>query len=332
MQLLTTTEFLKQNSSTLQNLPFCFFEENLVNRNNVFIINYNNFYSIFKYNNNKGFKTVQFIFPPVNKKGERLMADLETEFCNELVIFFQKKKLCHRIVQPYNYCLFKSFPINSISIPFGTYKVGLSNTSSQQILANMQPRYRTAINQVSKLNYEIKFGINEVENFVSLHQQTMQRTNSFFENESSIKNALNQAPNASLLANIYINNQIQGGVFIQYSNYSAYYMHGASSKTTLAIGAIKFLHYQLMCKFAEMNIKYYDFVGARLSNTLNSKLQGIQDFKKRFGSNLETGYLWKVDINKSICMFYDTLLKVKCKLKRKVFPLDIIDQELRIKK
>jgi hypothetical protein len=332
MQLLTSNEFLKQNNGSLQNLPFCFLEENLVNKSNVFILNYNHFFSVVRLENIRGFKTVQFVFPPFNLSGERLPSNLEAEFCNEAICFFKKTKLCHRVVQPTNYCLFNSFPQSSTFISFGTYKVNLSNTSPKQILANMQPRYRTAINQVAKLNYEIKFGIDELKNFVKLHQQTMQRTESYFESETTIKNILSNAPNSSLLANIYINNEIQGGVFIQYSNYSAYYMHGASAKTTIAIGAIKFLHYQIMCRFAEMNIRCYDFVGARLSDTLSPKLQSIQDFKKRFGSKLETGYLWKIDLNKSICLLYDTLLKIKCKLKNKAFPIDIIDQELSIKK
>jgi lipid II:glycine glycyltransferase (peptidoglycan interpeptide bridge formation enzyme) len=75
-------------------------------------------------------------------------------------------------------------------------------------------------------------------------------------------------------------------------------------------------------------VKEYDFVGARLSDITNTKLEGIQNFKKRFGSELVKGYLWKLDIDKTKCKTYDSLLKIKCKLKGTKFPKDIIDQEL----
>ncbi len=328
MQLLTVVEFLKQYGNALQNLPFCFLEAYLVHQPSFRIINYQNYFSLFKLSTIKGFKTVQFIFPPVNIKGERLSVSLETQFCNEVILFFQKEKLCHRIVQPQNYCLFKSVPEGAIHIPFGTYRVNLMDKSNEALLANMQARYRTAINQVGKLNVALKFGESELKNFVQLHQETMRRTNSYFEDELSLKKIIHNSPHSSLVVTIYIDGELQGGAFIQYSSYSAYYMHGASAQTTKAAGAIKFLHYQLMCKFSAMHIKYYDFVGARLSNPLSEKLKDIQDFKKRFGSELELGYLWKKDIHKTVCRIYDTLLRIKCILKRKDFPLDIIDQEL----
>lgn len=328
MQLLTVIEFLKQYGHALQNLPFCFLEEYLVNQPSLHIINYHHYFSLFKLSTTKGFKTVQFIFPPVNAQGERLNATSETKFCKEVVLFFQKEKWCHRIVQPLNYCLFKSVPEAAIHIPFGTYRVNLKNKTNEVLLANMQARYRTAINQVRKLNVELKFGESELKNFVQLHQQTMQRTGSYFESELSLKKIIQSSPHSSLVVTIYIDGELQGGAFIQYSSYAAYYMHGASAQTTKAAGAIKFLHYQLMCQFSAMHINYYDFVGARISSGLSTKLKDIQDFKKRFGSELELGYLWKQDIHKVACQIYDTLLKVKCILKRKEFPLDIIDQEL----
>ncbi len=327
MKILNGEEFLKLKNVDLRSFPFCFQKDYLITNSDISILQLNDFFAPVKIQKNKFLKTIQFQFPPVKTNGERLSITDEKKFSELAIGFIAEKKLAHRIVQPKNYSLFATVPAKSISIPFGTYKIDLTNKTNEQLLEGMQARYRSGIRQIEKLNVEIRYGISELKVFQKLHEETMERTAAYSEDYSSLSKELTALPNNSLLATIYIDNKIQGGLYVVYSNYGAYYFHGASANTTEASGAIKYLHYKIMCLMREQGIQQYDFVGARLTDISGTKLEGIQNFKKRFGSELVKGFLWKIDLDKPKCKTYDNLLKIKCKLKGLKFPHDIIDQE-----
>lgn len=327
MRLLQTKEFLKLSTNTIHLFPFCFQPDYLKFNANIEILQYENIVAPIKIYKNKFLKTIQFQFPPIDLNGERLKTTDEKFFCDAAIRFITENKLAHRIVQPKNYALFNVLPAKTVSAPFGTYKINLVGKTDGQILEGMQARYRSAIRQTEKLNVEIKYGASELKAFQKLHAKTMERTGAYVEEYESLKAELVALPDSALLATVYIDGKIQGGVYLTYSNFSAYYFHGASADTTEASGAIKYLHYKIMCLMRDKGVKQYDFVGARLTDIAGTKLEGIQNFKKRFGSELVKGYLWKIDLDRTKCKTYDNLLKIKCKLKGTKFPVDIIDQE-----
>lgn len=327
MKIISGRDFLELKEINSQLLPFCFQPGYIKANKDISILYYDNSFAPVKIDKNKFLKTVQFQFPPLNLNGEFLKKNDEKDFCEIAVELITKKKLAHRIAQPKNYAFFNAVPDKAVFCHFGTYKIALENKTNNELLEGMQARYRSAIRQIEKLNVEIKFGSSELKVFQKLHEDTMKRTGAYAEGYNELQVELNALPKNSIIATIYIDNKIQGGVYLVYSKFSAYYFHGASADTTNASGAIKYLHYKLMCLMSVEQVKYYDFVGARLSNISGTKLEGIQNFKKRFGSELVKGYLWKIDIDKTLCKTYDNLLRVKCKLKGTEFPVDIIDQE-----
>jgi len=326
VELINRKEFFDLGCS-LEALPFCFQKDYLNANTKISFLKKKTIIAAVKIDQNKLLRTMQFQFSPLHLNGEYLQQKEEKMFLEEAIAFIYKNKIVDRIVQPKNYALFNELPDNVLSCAFGTYKISLSGKNSEQILEGMQARYRTAIRQIEKLNVEIRFGITELKAFQKLHNETMQRTDAYSEDYVSLKKEIESSPENTLLATVYIDNKIQGGLFIAYSDFCAYYFHGASADTTEASGAIKYLHYKIMCLMQKKGVRNYDFVGARLSDVSGTKLEGIQNFKKRFGTELIKGYLWKLDINKTKCKAFDSLLKVKCKLKGTKYPIDIIDQE-----
>ncbi|MBA2611563.1 MAG: peptidoglycan bridge formation glycyltransferase FemA/FemB family protein [Bacteroidetes bacterium] len=327
MKLLKAEEFLSMRANDIDALPFCFQKDYLKLNKDTLILQKNNIFAPIKLSKNKFLNITQFQFPPIKNDGGMLKESEEIVFCEEAVQFISESKLAHRIIQPKNYALFKTKPEKSVSCAFGTYKVDLENKNNEQLLENMRIKYRYAIRQTQKLNVELKFGILELKPFLELHTETMDRTNAHKENHDSLTKELTALPNNSMLATVYIDNKIQCGAYIVYSKFGAYYFHAASITTQEGSAANKYLHYKIMCLMREKGVKQYDFVGARLSDISGTKLEGIQNFKKRFGSELVKGYLWKIDLDKTKCKTYDNLLKIKCKLKGTKFPIDIIDQE-----
>ena len=126
----------------------------------------------------------------------------------------------------------------------------------------------------------------------------------------------------------YVRGKPQAGLFIPYTAYSGYYLHGAMAAKMDNPGAMDYLQWEAIRILKIKDVKQYDFVGARLSNVTGTKLEGIQNFKKKFGGELLQGHLWKMDIDAMQCKIFDGLLKVNRTLKGAVKHKDIIDEEL----
>jgi hypothetical protein len=327
MQLLSPDVFLKMTSPSFADLPYCFLP-NYLKKNDGFKVAFDkHFASVVHQKRNKGFKTIQFLSPPFRLNGERADTQQEKIFCETFLNLVRKENYAHRIVQPLNQCLFQVFPKNSTHVAFGSYRLLLAEKTEEQLLQNM-PRYRNPISQTEKLSPIIKTGVAELSNFYSLYKETMLRSGAFAISYKQLNKEVTALGDYCLIANVYINQELQGGLFIAFTNYCAYYLHGASSQTKEAQGAIKYLHFKMMSYLRDKGVSYYDFVGARLSENVSEKIQGIQDFKRRFGGELIKGVLWKADISPLRCKIQDTLLQLKCSLKGNAFPKDIIDQEL----
>ncbi len=278
----------------------------------------------------KFLRLLQFQFKPLGTGARELSAAEEQRFLEEAVSYISTHQLAHRIVQPANFALFSKVPPGSRFAPYGSYVINLKGLSDEAILAGMQARYRTAVRAAQKLNPEIRMGKEELKAFWELHKATMDRTRMYAESYKELKELSDTSDHSILIANCYINGELQGGVYIAWSGYGAYYLHGASGNSPLSDGAIKYLHYWCMCYLKQQGAERYDFVGARLSDVSGTKLEGIQNFKKRFGSELKVGYLWKKDISPFVCAAYDSLLLLKLTLKGSKPPKDIIDQERNI--
>lgn len=275
----------------------------------------------------KFLRLLQFHFKPLGAGAQELSEQEEQEFLEEAVAHISTQKLAHRIVQPVNFALFSGVPKNSTFAPYGSYVINLRELNDETLLAGMQARYRTAVRAAQKLNPEIRMGKEELKPFWELHKATMDRTRMYAEPYEELKDLSDTSDRTVLIANCYIKGELQGGVCIAWSGYGAYYLHGASGNSPLSDGAIKYLHYWCMCYLKQQGAERYDFVGARLSDVSGTKLEGIQNFKKRFGSELKAGYLWKKDISPFVCAAYDSLLLLKLTLKGAKPPKDIIDQE-----
>lgn len=331
MQLLNYTEHAAALDKINRDFPFSFQKSYaaFIERTgaSLFILKKDNIVAPVVLKKSKFLRLLQFHFKPLGADAHELSEQEEQHFLEEALCYISHHQLAHRIVQPANFALFSATPESSVSAPYGTYAIHLKALTGESLLAGMQARYRTAVRAAQKLNPEIRTGKDELMAFWKLHKATMDRTRMYAEPYSEIENLFETSDHSILIANCYIHNELQGGVCIAWSHYGAYYLHGASGNSPLSDGAIKYLHYWCMCHLKQQGAERYDFVGARLSDVSGTKLEGIQNFKKRFGSELKAGYLWKKDISPFVCAAYDSLLLLKLTLKGAKTPKDIIDQE-----
>jgi hypothetical protein len=262
------------------------------------------------------------------RAGVDLIPIFEKIFLNKLVAFITEQKLADRISAPENFAIFQETPNQTVSARFGTYKVKLHPMNFEYVFAHFQARYRSAINNAQKVGIIIKYGETCLNDFYYLHQITMRRSGMYIHPKEYFEAYLNAMPESVHLAVAYFNEEAVGAILDIYNDSAAFYLYGCSSENTHASGAIKYLHSDAMKFFCEKGVRQYDFVGARLSNVEGTRLEGIQSFKSRFGTQLMEGLIWKKDISLWKCKISDNLLYVRSKLTNRLLPKDIIDQEL----
>ena len=330
MKIANVNEIEKDN-----NFPFFYLKEyvsfikELENKNVFCFIDEFNNTIVCKTWKNKFLKLIQPIYPPLSSNIERLNKQQELEFLNKWVSFITNTKVADRVVQAENFAIFKTVPKRAISAPFGTYYLNLEKNTEEGLFRKIHVKHRNVIKNAEKNGVELRYGEDCIEDFYSLYEQTMKRSNMYCQDISYFKKKYNWLPQNIICGVVYFNGIPQGGLFIPYTKFCAFYLYGASNEKIEINGSINYLHWNTIRFLKKEGVKRYDFVGARLSNVSGTKLEGVQQFKKRFGSELEEGFLWKIDLNRNKCDIYDALLSVKTKLRGKEIPLDIIDQENR---
>lgn len=276
---------------------------------------------------NKLLTFLQPLYAPLHPNGKRLSVSSEKKFLNNFIASAKKNKSADRIGQSPAFAIFSAYPEGSTHAPFGTYFIDLENNDIDTLSKNLHGKHRNVIRNAEKNGVEIKYGKNCLTDFYTLYRDTMKRSSMYCEPFEFFEDLQKALPENSVCGVCYHNGTPQGGLFMPYSKFAAFYLYGASTEKMEVTGAMNYLHWNTMKLLKEKEVKRYDFVGARLSKDLSEKLKGIQQFKERFGATLEKGHLWKKDINAAKCKTYDGLLSLKLKLKGHKMPKDLISQE-----
>ncbi len=272
-----------------------------------------------------GFILWQFLFPPV-KDGQRLPEQGEAEFLDDLIRFVKEKKCVHRIIQPPNYALFQTAPGNSIRAPFGSYVIDLGSQEPSDIWKGMKSNYRQVIRKAQREGVEIRTGIDQLDAFYELYKATMQRSGVYLEPYDHFRKLIARLSAEHVYcSSAWIDNSCDGAIFTVYSRFGAYVLHAGSPDRVRHHGSVKLIHWEAIQYMKKKEVRFYDFVGARLSDISGTPYEGLQRFKKGFGSELKEGVLWKYDVDPVRCRLADTYLRLQ--YRGKSLPEDIIDQE-----
>jgi len=250
---------------------------------------------------------------PVTEEQEKIFINTCVRMLAEIGVDF--------FSQPPTHVVFKVCPDNAIAAPFGSYIVNL-DLSEVELWSAVHAKHRNVILNAKKKGVEIRLGANQ--DILAVYEmlvQTMGRSKMPFVERDVFMNMIKSlGDNVEVVVAYHDDKPMGCGVF-PFSKYSAYYQYGGNIDTPV-LGAMNLLHWESMKYFKNKGVKYYDFVGARISPTPGSKLEGIQRFKSRFGASMRIGHLWKIGFNYKYTL-YSWLFKLKTKGKG-----DIIDQEV----
>lgn len=268
-----------------------------------------------------------FMHAPINIRA-RLSVEDEKAFLEETCHFAASQLKCIRIEPSSTISVYQAYPENSAAIELGLFTVDLS-PPEENIFAAFNSNYRNEIRNAEKSGIEIRTGKQEIPNFYNCYAETHQRQGIAHENFTFFQNFYNTIGEEGVLcATAYYNNTLEAGVFIAFSQFGAYYLYAGSSAKTLLKGSTKKILWECMKAMKARGINRFVLGGARYKNVEGTKYEGIQNFKRRFGAMVTDGYLWKRDLNNLQCKLYDFLFWVRCRLRGKAVPKDIIDSQL----
>jgi hypothetical protein len=255
----------------------------------------------------------------------KMPLEIQQNFLNHSIILLKEYK-CDFIGQPYNSVLFECIPTSAKvkSCQFGSYQIDLA-ISEDLLFKNMHHKWRQAVTRAQRDNMKICEGIAYLKQISELIQETMGRSSLFsysYSDFASFKQSMGE--NLKCYA-VFAQDKIQACVIIAYGPERSYTWFGGTILNEQK-GATKYLYWKTISEMKSLGVKFYDFMGARLNPPPESKLEGIQNFKKNFGCEMVTGYLWKCEINLVKARLYSLLTRIKSmKYKRNE---DIIDQEI----
>ncbi len=266
------------------------------------------------------FKYAILVFQPIVITSEE-NNESQRNFLDSVVEFLKKKHRIHWINPTSAYTTFCEHPSNSKYIPFGNCVIDLFE-DEELLFKKMDGKHRNVIKKAEKDGVVVKYGYNEelLRDYLVLDKQTWDRSNSKGHSYEYYEEIIKKLPSNTIIFMAYYEDEPQASALFYYDNDVCYYMYGATANKPHT-GANNYLHWLAIKYMKEKGTHYYSFVGYRYAVDKNSKYEGIQRFKSRFGGVVVPGYMFKVVCNK----FYYNLYKMYVYFrtgKKKIDPID----------
>lgn len=253
----------------------------------------------------------QYIFAPRDFNGDELSTENELEILNKFHNYIEHNKLADIILPPTHYSTFKSIPSKCLFFEIGliSYKIEPEVT---RILEKMKPNYRNEIRKLLE-NPDIKVnsGNEIIEECYQLFKSTHENQNLYFADLKTFEsNVYNLSANNFLLS-CQVKNKVMGAVFFLLDNSKAYYIYSGNEKSTSLPGINKLLIYQSIIYFQSIGVSELILGGYRNEKLASKKIIGIQQFKMRFGSEVENGFHFIKIVNPFRYRLFQFFLKFK---------------------
>jgi lipid II:glycine glycyltransferase (peptidoglycan interpeptide bridge formation enzyme) len=249
------------------------------------------------------FKTAQFLYVPMNETG-RLSVDDELKFLSNLLIFLKKNKISDALLAPLHVCLFQQ-PFPGISSQkLGIMYVNLSE-SEELIFAEFSKTYRTQIRQCEKEGFTLSDSESHLDNFFENYKYHHVKQGKAHESLDNLTKILQLLPqNCKLISVVNGKGKWEGSVLLLFDREIGFYFIGSKDELNPTHnGSQKFLHWKIMQFLKERNVLRYNLGGHRFNLDSTDKFQSIQDFKAKFGSEVEVGYHFSFTLSPKYKLF-----------------------------
>ena len=225
--------------------------------------------------------------------------------------------------------IFNVVPVDSISVEWGTYQKPI-NLSDDELMTSLKSKTRNMVRKAIKDGLIIEEAtIDEL--YISLFETfKRQKEELLAPSKNYLQNLKQNLKDNFLILKCVKNQEIQCVVGIPFDEDIGYYLYGGTAMKP-SPGAMNLLQFESMIFLKNKGVKLYDFVGARINVSKESKYYGIQRFKESFNTNLIKGYSFKVILNPLKYKLFNLVASLVYLFKGGQYKGDPIDQILKEK-
>ncbi|MGH9325176.1 MAG: lipid II:glycine glycyltransferase FemX [Terriglobia bacterium] len=236
-----------------------------------------------------GFQMVRFRTATLPLEGD-LSLDEEKSFLNSVVEHFRSVG-ADLILPSGNTAIFRTYPDGADAAPYGTVIKDLSQ-SEAVLWSELRMTHRQNIRKAKTAGVEIRCGLDYLDASYELTAETMKRSGASFKTYREYKRRiLGLGENVKIFVAIH-HSKFEGCMVAPFSLHTAYDCYAGSAEKPVR-GAMPLLHWEAICQFRAMGVKFFDFQGMRIGPETGSKQEGIAGYKRGFGGNVVEGYVWK---------------------------------------
>lgn len=259
----------------------------------------------------------QYLFTPCDFQGNELDSDSEKVLVEGFHKFLARNKIVDVILPPSHFSVFKTIPTFCQFYPMGliVYNLVLKN---DHFLEAMKPNYRNEIRKLDNfMNLKFYTETDDFEKAFNLMKSTLDLQNKSFIDFNEFKSIRDSLKGKFLLKVCEDGDKILGCALFIYDNKSAYYLYSGNEKSKEYPGINKKLLLLSFQDFKILGIKELILGGYRNPEFASKKINDIQNFKLRFGSEILIGYHFIKVINPMKYSIFNLLVKLKSKIKGK---------------
>lgn len=254
--------------------------------------------------------------------------DLEKAFLDCVIKWLEEEKLCDWIQQSPNWAIFRTYPVNAIAIPFGSYIVDIKSNPIEKLFHNIKSDTRRDIRKAQLLGINLVEGRSKMEDLFEVIKNTAEIANISYPSLGQIISMHKHFENHIKSCIAYYEGVPQAGVIFFYSPYCIYGIYGGSIKHP-ARGSNSFLFWNIAIEKAKTDgIMKFDLVGAIINPPKGTKDYQIQKFKESLGATMQKGFMWKYIFSKKKYLVYLFYLRSISFFKKNRKHLDLIDRLL----
>lgn len=275
------------------------------------------------------FKRLVFTSSPINIHGENSLD--EALFLQEAIKKLKEENICDFISKAQSNSVFKNVPNGLNTVPWGTYVLDL-HQSKEQLISNYHKKHRNVIKKAEKSGVSVVFDDSIDVIYYNIKQTLDRQKSPYFPSIDFLNKLHKNIPNNVLFASAYYEGKLQGTAVVLFDSNCGYYLYGGSIPKPLT-GSVNYLQHCIILHLQNLGVTKYDFVGARIHVQPNSKFEGIQRFKSRFGCNLVEGYAFNVIFSPVKFKLFNIAVKLYLKFKGIKYcdPIEQLIKESKIK-
>jgi lipid II:glycine glycyltransferase (peptidoglycan interpeptide bridge formation enzyme) len=255
---------------------------------------------------------------------ENVRPGSDSEFLDEVLSICEKGKRIRAdwVVTQAN-AVFSTVPSRTDSLPWGSYIVDLTK-SEAAIFETYDPKHKNMIRRAIKGGVVVKT-TTDVAAIYNNVRETMVRQNLLYFPSQSYLSELQRRLGDKITFHIALHdNRIQGSAVVVHNHRGGFYYYGGSIAEPFP-GALTLMQYEIMKELKRKDVPVYDLMGARMIIGDDSKIEGIQRFKRRFASGMRSGYCFRRIINPRRHKMLNTAMKIYFVLKGSHYEGDVID-------